>query len=113
MAAEGLITFEELRTKLAELEETRELAERELETLRGRQDRVEEMERDRNAHLMSYAEVLPEALAGLTPQERHRVYRMIGLRVFADADETLSVIGLLREPSAFRCDMELTSVAHP
>jgi hypothetical protein len=33
MAAEGLITFDELRTKLAALEETRQLARRELASL--------------------------------------------------------------------------------
>jgi site-specific DNA recombinase len=40
MAAEGLITFDELRTKLAALEETRELARRELASLQDRRDRL-------------------------------------------------------------------------
>lgn len=36
MAAEGLIDFDELRAKLAGLEETRETARRELEALKAR-----------------------------------------------------------------------------
>ena len=43
MAAEGLITFEELRSKLAELGEAREVVEKELEALRSRRRRVEEI----------------------------------------------------------------------
>ncbi len=41
MAAEALITFEELRVKLAGLEETRETAERELAALRGQRESIE------------------------------------------------------------------------
>jgi hypothetical protein len=40
MAAEDLITFDELRAKLADLEETREFAQHELEILKGRQSRI-------------------------------------------------------------------------
>jgi len=40
MAADDLITFDELRAKLAELEETRELAQRELEILEERRSRM-------------------------------------------------------------------------
>jgi len=40
MAAEGLITFDELRTKLAALEETRQLARRELDVLEDRRERL-------------------------------------------------------------------------
>jgi hypothetical protein len=41
MAAEGLITFDELRAKLASLEEIWEMAERELEALGARRERLE------------------------------------------------------------------------
>ncbi len=109
MAAEGLVTFEELRTKLAELEPAREVVETKLKALRSRQGRVEEMERDRDALLRSYAEMVPEALESLTPEERHRVYRMLALRVSAHEDEALAVSGVLRGPSGVRCDKELTS----
>lgn len=57
------------------------MAEREVEALRSCRGRMEEIERDGEALLSSYAETVPEALEGLTPEERYRVYRMFGLRV--------------------------------
>ena len=62
MAAEGLITLDELRTKLAELEEDRQIAQRELETLVRRQERIERLEHDAEELMRSYAGTLPESL---------------------------------------------------
>src|SRR5688572_14686356 len=62
MAAEGLISFHELRGKVLELDETRRTAERELEALRGRQEIVEQLKRDRDTLLEHYADMVPEAL---------------------------------------------------
>jgi hypothetical protein len=59
MAAEGLITFDELRTKLAALEETRQTARRELAALEGRAERLRALERDRDSLLEDYAEMMP------------------------------------------------------
>lgn len=56
MAAEGLITFNELRAKLADLQKMRETAERELEALRNQEEHLEELEKDRHALLGSWAE---------------------------------------------------------
>jgi hypothetical protein len=89
MAAEGLITFEELKVKLAGGEESRETAERELAALRGRRESIEQMERDRDAVLGQYAALAPKALDTLTPEERHRLYKMLRLAVFAHPDEPL------------------------
>jgi hypothetical protein len=72
MAAKGLQIFEELRRKLAGLEKIGAAAEKEIEALRSRRVRVEEMERYGEAHLGSYADRMLEALEGLTPEERHR-----------------------------------------
>ena len=84
MAAKGLITFEELEEKLQSLEDTRETAEREMEVLRSYRERVEQLERGKDAVLETYAGMAPEALASLTPEERHRVYEMLKLRVVAN-----------------------------
>lgn len=46
MAAEGLITFDKLRTKLAALEETRLSARKELAALEGRTERLRALEQD-------------------------------------------------------------------
>jgi len=86
MAATGLITFEELEEKVQALEETRETAERELEVLRSYRERVEQLERGKVAVLEAYAGMAPEALASLTPEERHRVYDTLKLRVVAQRD---------------------------
>jgi hypothetical protein len=79
--AAGLMTLEELGSKLQELDDARRLAEAELEALMRRQEHIEELEKDREALLKSMAEIVPEALKDLTPQERNKIYRMLRLDV--------------------------------
>ena len=107
MAAEGLITFDELRAKLAALEEMRQTARRELAALEGRSQRLQALERDRDTLLQNYAELIPEALDALEPEERHRVYKMLRLRVVAFPDGTLEVSGALGEDLLI-CNSETT-----
>jgi hypothetical protein len=97
MAAEGLITFEELGEKLLVLEETRETAERELETLKSKRDRIMEMEQDRDALLDSLMQVGSEALDTLTPDEKHQLYRILRLEVVVREDRTPEVSGAFGE----------------
>ena len=91
MAAEGLITFHELRTKLAALEETGETARREFAALEGRMESLRALESDREALLQNYVAMMPEALGSLEPKERHRVYNMLTLRTVSFPDGTLEV----------------------
>ena len=93
IAAKGLITFEELEEKLLSLEETRKSAERELQALRGYRERLDELKRDKDALLESYAGLAPEALDSLPSEERHQVYRLLRLRVTAHVDGTLKLSG--------------------
>ena len=79
--AEGLITLDELRSKLATLEETRETARYELAALKGRRKRIEQLERDAETLFEYYAGLVPEDLDNLTPEERHNVYKMMQLKV--------------------------------
>ncbi len=97
MAAEGLITFDELRTKLAALEETRQLARRELASLQDRRDRLQELEWNKTALLEHYAAMVPEGLDALGPEERHRVYKMLGLKVSVQPSGILEVGGTFGE----------------
>jgi len=60
MAAERLVNFEELRTRLAALKDTRETAERELRALRHRTERLAQLERDRDSLLERHAGLLPK-----------------------------------------------------
>jgi site-specific DNA recombinase len=108
LAAEGLIAFDELRAKLAYLEETRQNAEKELETLKHRQRYLEQLERDKDAVLETYARMVPEALDALTPDERHRFYKMLRLRVTAYSDSSLEVSGVFGE-GVDVCKLEPTS----
>lgn len=93
MAAEGLIDFEELRTRLVALEETRQTAEQELHALKRRTEHVAELERDRDSLLDSYAGMVPEALDALTSEERRQVYRMIGLQAHLGVDGAIEITG--------------------
>jgi hypothetical protein len=104
MAAEGLITFDELRAKLAELEDTRYAGQCELEGLRSRQERIEELERDRNALMESWAGMLPEALDGLVGAKRNQLYRLLRLEVRPTPEAGYEVEGAV-------CTSELPSKA--
>jgi site-specific DNA recombinase len=108
LAAKGHMTDEELNDAQRELEETRKTAQRELKALRGRQERVEEMERDQDALLDNYARMAPEALDELTPEERHQVYRMLRLRAVITMDRELEISGAFREGVGF-CPTEVRS----
>jgi len=77
--AAGFMTLEELGTKLQELDDARRLAQAELEALTRRQEHIEQLKEDREALIKSMAEMVPDALEGLTPQERNKIYRVLRL----------------------------------
>jgi site-specific DNA recombinase len=95
LAARGLLTYEELGEKLATLEETRSVARQELESLKGRSERLESLRRDRDAVLEAYANVTVEALEELTPEERNKLYKILKLRVVVRDDRTPEVSGVV------------------
>ena len=81
MAAQGFITFDELRAKLADLGKVREAAGQELENLRRRKERLEELRQERDVLLESWAELVPASLETLSGLERNKVYRMVNLLI--------------------------------
>ncbi|HVF00231.1 MAG TPA: zinc ribbon domain-containing protein [Rubrobacteraceae bacterium] len=81
MAAEGLITFDELREKLVGLEEGRKVAEGELKALEAKRSRLEQLEQDKETVLEAYAAMAPEGLEALTSEERQRLYKILRLEV--------------------------------
>jgi hypothetical protein len=93
MAAEELITLDELRGKLADLEDIRATAERELAALRRSAGRIAELERDRDALLESYEALAFEELDDLTPEERHGFYRTLRAVVYVHPDGGIEVSG--------------------
>ena len=93
MAAEGLINFEELRARLAALEDARKTAEQELRALQHRTEHLAQLERDRDSLLESYAGLMPEAIDALGSEERRRAYRIIGLELHLAPDGSLEISG--------------------
>jgi site-specific DNA recombinase len=86
MAIQGLLDYDELGAKLANLEETRKVAEHELVVLGNHREYIAELERDKEAVLKHYATVAPEALNSLTPEERRHIYGMLRLRAVQRPD---------------------------
>jgi hypothetical protein len=86
---------EELGVRLKELESARATAARELEALRSAWERVEQMERDRDAILEAQAAMAPGALEALTPEERRQFYKMGGLQVVGGEDGRIEETGPL------------------
>lgn len=75
------MTLQELGAKLEELENGRRVAERELMALRSHQQRVEELEKDRDALLQSMSETMLGTLDDLSDEEKNRLYQMLHLEV--------------------------------
>jgi DNA repair ATPase RecN len=108
MAAEGLITFDELAAKLEALEQECERARRTLEALEDHRAHLRDLERDKHALLDNYAGLLPETLDGLASEERHYIYKLLKLRVNMHPDKMLEISGVLREDLAL-CESEPSS----
>src|SRR5829696_97975 len=106
MAADDLISFEELRARIAELDEIRITADQELRTLRGCQEQIRQLEQDKEALLEDYASLVPEALDELNAAERSRVYAMLRVEARVAPEGSLEVSGAVRRG----CEMEPLSL---
>jgi site-specific DNA recombinase len=93
MAADGLITLDELRIRLSELANTRSMAERELKALQNHKERMVDLETDREALLDSLVSIAPDALDSLRSEERHHLYKMLKLKVVVCQGGALDVSG--------------------
>jgi len=103
MAAEELSTFEELRERLGELEETRKTAQSELVSISLHQQRLEELERDADDLVRQYAAIVPESLEVIPPEEKHRIYKTLRMKVLVNIEGTVTVeivSGKVPEPGA-------------
>jgi site-specific DNA recombinase len=92
--AAGLMTFEELASRLEELKATRGELEAELEVVERTRQKVMDLERDREAVLTSLADSIPEALDELTGEEINKVYRKLRLRI-VPSEEGFDTTGVL------------------
>jgi hypothetical protein len=73
-------------------------ARKEVERLKTRREMVEAAQRNLNALVESYAQTVPEHLDALTPEERHEIYRMLGLRIRLDNTGIVEIGGVVRFP---------------
>jgi DNA repair ATPase RecN len=79
--AAGLMSMDELRLRLEELDEGRKVAEAELKILRRSHERMEDLKKDRDAVFASLERRIPEALDDLSGEDRNRLYRMLRMEV--------------------------------
>ena len=86
LAATGRMSEAELDAVLAELEETRQTAEKELEAVGGRRDEIEQLERDRDALRASWSAAIPDNLDRLTPEGRNALYHKLRLEMRPKGD---------------------------
>ena len=105
MAADDLITFDELRIRLSELDNTCSMAERELKALQDHTERMVGLETDREALLDSLVGIAPDTLDSLASEERHHLYKMLKLKVVVRQDGALDVSGAFGESLAM-CDFK-------
>lgn len=75
-------------------------------SLRSCRKRVEQMEKDRDILLEVYARMASGALDKLSPEERHRIHRMLELRTAVKIGGTPEVGGTLVEGAEF-CPLEV------
>ncbi len=80
-AARGLMTLDELAARLKDLEEQRKRARRELDAAKNRASELEQLERDKEQLLEHYEAISSEALDNLSPEQRHRFYGFLRLKV--------------------------------
>jgi hypothetical protein len=108
MFAVDVMSLDELRARLAELDQVRQTAQRELEALSNHAEYIDELEQNRDALLDQLQGVASEALKSLTPEERHRVYKMLRLGVRVTPDGTLEISGAFGNELGF-CESKTLS----
>ena len=92
LAATGRMSEEELDEILADLGEIRRTAERELETIGGRREEIEQLERDRDAIKASWAAAVPGNLDRLAPEGRNELYHKLRLEI-SPAEDGYEITG--------------------
>jgi hypothetical protein len=105
-AAEDLISFDDLRARVAELDEIRRTADQELRTFRGRQEQIRQLKRDKESLLEDYAGLVPQALDELNAAECSRVYAMLRVEAQVAPEGSLEIRGDVISV----CEMELLSL---
>jgi site-specific DNA recombinase len=114
MYVADLMSLDELRQKIAELDETRTTAEEHLANARAGQNRVEELRATKKAMLEAYtAGIAYDGIYSFPAEMRHEIYQALGLKVTVDEDSltyeldiNANVVRLTREVESYAAEVE-------
>jgi hypothetical protein len=86
-----------------------------IEAARARGEALQRLEHDRNALIESYAGMVSKTLEDLTPEERHRIYKLLRLDVRFRPDWPLENTGIFagvgeEETGSSKCKLSPLSV---
>jgi hypothetical protein len=90
--AADIINLADLKARLAELDDERQIAETELARLRSNEAEIRTLEEQRDALLESYVAGAEEALDARTPEDRHTLYKNFGVEVTAQPDGATEIV---------------------
>jgi len=90
---EGVVSMDELKGKLATLDDRRTIAERELDKLTRHQEHIAKLGRDTETLMERYRFEAREGLDLYTLEDRHNAYKALGINVIAYPDRTIGLIG--------------------
>jgi len=94
LAADGDISREELRHKLAEVDEQREVARKTLREARDREETIRKLQRDREMVFRRFSAMRGMDLRHLNPENRRRVLQALRLRVEIDENGDARISGV-------------------
>jgi hypothetical protein len=86
---EGKLEVDRYESRISQIKRDRRTIEDELGRINDRAAHIEHLKHDRDALLSHYSQIVPEQLDALEPNERNRVYKMLGLTVLAYEDGKL------------------------
>jgi Recombinase zinc beta ribbon domain len=113
LAADGDMTREELRRKLADVDEQREAAQRALREVRNREGTIQKLRWGREMSLSQFSVVRGLNLHTLSPENRRRVLQALRIRVEVDKDGNVSISGVFDVHITNLLPMAHGSVEHP
>jgi site-specific DNA recombinase len=94
LAADGDLARDELRRKLAEVDEQCGAARKALREARDRQETIEKLQRDRDMMLGRFFTLRTMDLLILSPEERRRVLQALRIRAEVDRDGNVRISGM-------------------
>lgn len=89
--AEGLMTREELRTKLVDLDEGVRTAKTEIEKLWRQEEHIRALEKNSEELLERYAKLVPGELEKLSPAEKQYIFQIMQVEIWVPKDGDIKI----------------------